>query len=147
MDNLNAHIDLGEHFIDFAIERRSVRVGLEPYYTLYRVQVDEVGDEDFTTDSTTTSSAEVSDDENEESMVVAIVIEERYKSNHDDIFPDDKLTKQKQSVAERSSHPEIIERVKLEEFLRDEDILAWSLHYLRSAEVPVQRCFELKVDS
>lgn len=60
------------------------------------------------------------------------------QGKHHDIVGDVMLIKQEQTFAENLSHLDIHERVKLEEYLYDEDILAWLLHDLRSAEVPFQ---------
>lgn len=138
MEKLNAYIDLDGQHVDFTIGRKSVCVGLKRDRITDRFQEDKSEDEYFTTDSITMPSAEVSKDESEEDMVVDIAMKVSSESNCNDSVGDLELMEQEQTVAEKFSHLLINEKAKLGELLYGEYILAWSLHHLRSAEVPLQ---------
>lgn len=143
MEKLNKHIDLGGQYVELTIGRKSVRVGLELDHTINKVQEDESEDENLTTDSSTTSSADVSENESEESILVAMAVQGNPLINRNKAADDRELLERGKTVAEKLSHLAVDEQARIEGLLHGEDVLAWFLHDLRSAEMTVRHSFEL----
>lgn len=114
MEKRNAEIDLGGQYVCFTIEKKSVRIGLEPDRTFNKQEWDLSEDEDFSTDSSSTSSVESSDDEDEKSIVVSLATQ--IKEEAHDMSRSKQITDQESKVFDKLSHLREAERKKLQSF-------------------------------
>lgn len=70
--------------------------------------------------------------------MTALSIEVSSEGNQNDVVDEPELVEWEETIAEKWSRHDIKEGVKFEALLYGEDILEWSLHDLRSAEVSIQ---------
>lgn len=135
---LCAQIELCVKYVNFKIGENSIRLGVEPDHSVHRPADEESGNKYFTTDSSYTNSTDDSDNDSEESMVIALAVNDGDLKYQEVLIKEEKLQRRRIEVAENLSHLPTEEPGQVEKMLQKVDILAWSLHDLRSAEIPVQ---------